>query len=533
MQLGQIADDPDNPYKSTPMSVVGSDEHLKIAREIAQKGAILLKNDPVDGAPVLPLQSGKIKQVIVAGPYANAAFLGHYSGTPTHKTVTPLEGLRAAAGDLKITMHRFAGDQAQTIPSSVLLPPPGEEAQGGLKGEYIRGNDLIAAPEAVRMDPSIDFTWKRPISNVDPLIPGEKFSVRWTGSLMPDISGTYRLAIKPKSSMRVWLDGKKIIDTWETGEEQKEPVESDEMDLEAGKTYEIKVEYFTPGKYRSEAYLGWTLPRDYDADFFAAGAVPESDSTLVVYVGGFNTATAGEFADYPDLSMPTDQLNDLKRWVKRYQNIALVLNGGTIITEPWLFENLPAVLETWYAGQEGGHALADLILGKVSPSGRLPLTWHASDKDLPDLDDYTIHTGRTYMYNQKPVQFPFGHGLSYTTFEYGTPRLSKATITANDTLTVKVPVRNTGGRAAEEVVQLYVRDLESAVYQPKKKLAAFGRVFVKPGETAVLTLEIPAKRLAWWDTDKQSFRIEPGEFELQIGASSDDIRQTTRFMASP
>lgn len=533
MQLGQILDDSDNPYKSIPTSVIGSDEHLKIAREIAQKGAVLLKNDPINAQPVLPLKSGQIKQVIAAGPCANAAFLGHYSGTPTHKTVTPFEGLRAAAGNLKITMHRFAGDEAQAIPASVLLPPEGEEAPSGLKGEYIRGNDLTATPEAVRIDDNIDFTWKRPIPNVDPLIPGEKFAIRWTGRLVPDISGNYRLSIKPKSSMRVWLDGKKVIDTWETGEKEKEPVQSDALPLEAGKTYTLKVEYFTPGKYTSEAYLGWTIPKGYDADFFQPGTAPDSDSTLVVYVGGFNPAVAGEFSDYPDLSMPNDQMNDLKRWVKRYENIALVLNGGTIITEPWLFENLPAVMETWYAGQEGGHALADLILGKVSPSGRLPLTWYASDQDIPDLDDYAIHTGRTYMYNQKPVQFPFGHGLSYTTFEYGTPRLSKEVISQNDTLTVEVPVSNTGSMAAEEVVQLYVRDLESAVYQPKKKLAAFGRVSVEPGETQVLKLQVPAERLAWWDEDNQHFKIEPGEFELQVGASSEDIRQRARFTVTP
>ena len=528
MQLGQMVDDSDNPYRATPVSVIGNEKHLGIAREIAQKGAVLLKNEPVGDKPLLPLQSGTIKKIIVAGPYANSAFLGHYSGTPTHRVVTPLEGLRAGAKDVQVDMHQFAGVDPQTIPSSVLRPPLGEEAHTGLKGEYFKGTDLAGEPAATRIDRNIDFLWKKPIANVDPLIPGKIFSVRWTGRLVPEISGEYRLAIKEEGHMRVWLDGKQLIDTWEA-ESAEGQDKSEVLSLQAGNSYDLKVEYFTPGKFRSAAYLGWTLPQDYDADFFKPGFSDDSESTLVVYAGGFDPAMSGEWTDKNDLTMPKDQRKDLERWIKRYKNVAVVLNGGTTVIEPWLFEHVPAVMHTWYAGQLGGHALADLITGKVSPSGRLPLTWYISEQDIPDLDDYAIHTGRTYMYNKQPVQFPFGHGLSYTTFEYGAARLSNVELSSEDTLIVEVPVRNTGKIAGEEVVQIYVHDLESTEYQPEKKLVAFGRTLVKPGEEAVLKLEIPMDRLSYWDVENQRFTVEAGEFELLIGASSEDIRQTVKF----
>lgn len=529
MQLGQMVDDADNPYKKIPVSVIGCDEHLGIAREIAQKGAVLLKNDAVDGATVLPLNAGKIKKIILAGPYANAAFLGHYSGTPTHRAVTPLEGLKAAGADVQIDVHPFVGDEAQAIPASVLQPPEGEDATSGLKGEYFRKNDLSGEAEVVRIDRNIDFTWKKPISNVDPLIPGTKFGVRWTGRLVPDISGEYRLAIKTGTRMRVWLDEKLLIDAWDAKGEAR--MESDAIHLEAGKSHALKVEFASDGKYKAEAYLGWKLPEGYDADFFAPGFADDSDSTLVVYVGGFNPAMSGEWSDKDELAMPSDQRQDLERWVKRYKNMALVLNGGTIIVEPWLFDNIPAVMHTWYAGQEGGYALADFVFGKVSPSGRLPLTWYASQQDIPELDDYAIHTGRTYMYNENPVQFPFGHGLSYTTFKYGSVNVSKSTIAPGETVTVEVPVRNIGNMEAEEVVQVYAGNIDSAVYQPKIKLVAFGRIDLKPGDTGVLKLEVPADRLTYWDVKSRSFVLEAGGFELQIGSSSEDIRQTVKIEA--
>ncbi len=524
MQLGQIVKDRDNPYAKIPKSVVGSAKHLQIAREIAQKGAVLLKNEPVNGRPILPLQQGRIKQIIVAGPYANAAFLGHYSGTPTHRAITPFGGLRSASGGIKVTMHQFAGDNPQALPASVLRPPAGEDAATGLKGEYFRSNCLEGEPEATRIDRNIDFTWQKPIGNVDPLIPGDRFSVRWTGRLVPDISGEYRLAVKEATSMRVWLADTMIIDTSTTNEPVR--IESEPLQLEEGESYDLKVEYIASSKHTKNAYLGWKLPRDYDADFFAPGLAPDSATTLVIYVGGFNPAMSGEWLDKEDLALPADQRSDLQRWAKRYQNIAVVLSGGTIVTEPWLFEQFPALMHTWYAGQQGGHALADLILGRVSPSGRLPLTWYRSVTDLPPLDDYAIHFGRTYMYNEKPVQFPFGHGLSYTTFEYGPVNLSAKEIGAADTLMVEVPVRNTGKCAAEEVVQVYVHDPVSTVYQPKQKLVAFGRISVEPGQESVLRLEIPAERFAYWNAQQQCFTVEPGLFELRVGGSSADIRQT-------
>ncbi|WP_200761706.1 beta-glucosidase [Poriferisphaera corsica] len=516
MQLGQIIDDSSNPYKNTPMSVVGSDEHLAIAQEIAEKGTVLLQNKPVKGNALLPLGSRKIKKIIVAGPYGNVGELGGYSGTPTRRVSTVYGALKEAAKDVDVELEVWMNfSEPVPIPNSNLRPPVGFEGETGLKAEYFRGTAVQGVPQAVRLDPSIDREWEKPLENIDPEVPQPQFAVRWSGSLVPDVSGEYKISVKVDDGMRVWLDGQEIINEWRRGAARV--VDATPVNLEAGKAYPLRVEFFDNGG-KASSHLMWSLKEKPEEN-----KIEEPDSTVVVFVCGFNLQIAREFVDHEDLSLPEIQMRSLRKWLAKTKNVIVVLNGGTIITEPWLFENVPAVLHAWYPGQEGGYALSNLLLGKSNPSGHLPMTWFKSVEQLPHLDDYDVTKGRTYQYSTAMPQFPFGHGLSYTSFSYENVKLSSDRLAEDDTILVSLNVRNTGDVAGADVVQIYARDLDPTKQNVIKKLVGFGRVEVKPGQTEEVSIEIPVERLASWNQSKQVMDVGQGKFELQIGTSSRGI----------
>jgi beta-glucosidase len=198
------------------------------------------------------------------------------------------------------------------------------------------------------------------------------------------------------------------------------------------------------------------------------------------------------------------------------------------LTVPALKEKIPALLQAWWPGEEGGHAIADVLFGDVNPAGRLPHTVYASEAQVPPVDEYDITKGFTYMYVNGEPLFPFGHGLSYTTFKYGELKLSADTMKADGKITVSADITNTGGRAGDEVVQFYVHQEKGAVKLPAKMLRGFQRISLKPGETKTVTFPLPAEKLAYWDEKSHGFVVEPGIFDVLVGASSADIRQSGR-----
>ncbi|HKL21685.1 MAG TPA: PA14 domain-containing protein, partial [Tichowtungia sp.] len=242
MALGQVIDDSDNPYTNIPFSVVGSTEHRAIARKIAQQGTVLLKNEN----RILPINSQKIERLLVAGPYANVAPLGGYFGTPTITPISPLAGLSGVASEKGIeVIHINSGGTYSPVLSSNLRPAAGVDGDIGLKGEYFEGTNLSGTPSATRLDQSIDFNWPKPIENIDPLIPQPTFSVRWTGQLVPDLTGEFKLAVDSDDGVRVWLDDVLIIDDWTAHALKRN--ESEPVMLTGGESYNLKVEYFDAG----------------------------------------------------------------------------------------------------------------------------------------------------------------------------------------------------------------------------------------------------------------------------------------------
>ncbi len=272
------------------------------------------------------------------------------------------------------------------------------------------------------------------------------------------------------------------------------------------------------------------------AEMTAKAVVAARNADVVIYVGGISARFEGEemsraneyegFAggDRTRIELPEVQTELLKALQATGKPVVFVNCSGSAMAMPWAAENLRAIVQAWYPGEQGGNAVAQILFGDVNPAGRLPVTFYGSTADLPDFEDYAM-SNRTYRYFNGRPEFAFGHGLSYTRFSYGAAKLGKSKITAQDTVRVSFALRNSGGRDGDEVAQIYFRHVRSSVPQAKQALCGFTRVHLNRGETAKVTVDVPANQLRFWDTQKKQYIVEPGEYELLIGAASDDIRR--------
>jgi beta-glucosidase len=249
---------------------------------------------------------------------------------------------------------------------------------------------------------------------------------------------------------------------------------------------------------------------------------------VILYIGTtLNTEAEGR--DRTTLVLPGNQEQLVEAVMAvNPKTVVVEMNAGPLAV-PWIKENVPAILEAWWAGEEGGNAIADVLFGDVNPGGKMPLTVYASDEQVPPQDEYDISKGFTYMYIKGAPLFAFGHGLSYTKFQYSNLKVGSPTIDPAGTQTVTVDVKNTGKREGDEVVQLYIRDPECSVVRPSRELRAFERITLKPGEMKTVTLKVPGEKLAFYDEKTHQFVVEPGVFEVLIGSSSEDIRLQTKF----
>jgi beta-glucosidase len=273
-----------------------------------------------------------------------------------------------------------------------------------------------------------------------------------------------------------------------------------------------------------------TLPAAWPAAIAAARS-----ADVVIYVGGISPALEGEEmsqansfdgfkgGDRTKIELPAIQTELLKALRATGRPVVLVNCSGSAMAMPWEAQNLSAILQAWYPGEQGGNAVTSVIFGDENPAGRLPVTFYAATADLPPFEDYSM-TNRTYRYFSGKPLFAFGHGLSYTKFAYATPRLNAASFTAGGTVKISFRLENTGSRAGDEVAQVYVRHVKSAVPQPKLSLCGFARLHLNRGQAANLTLDIPVERFHHWDTRRQEYMVEPGDYELLAGAAADDLR---------
>jgi beta-glucosidase len=510
----------DRPYVDPELcrSRVRCRKHIDVALNVAREGICLLKNK----GGLLPLDKN-IKRIAVLGPGAAEARLGDY--TPYLegvKTVSVLQGIREIVSKetqvLYVRGVNFTEDMLDCIPGECLQDGCGNP---GLRGEYYDNASLEGEPAFVRRDPQIGFNWI--ISQPDGRIAARSFSVRWTGVLKPGETVDGRLGVSTHDSMRLWVDGRPIVECRGGGNAPQ----SVPFRFEAGQEYGIRLEY-VKDRDGVDVTLGWSLGAQGIRE--AAAASASADAAVVVL--GDSDKTCGEGIDRSELTLPGGQLDLLKAVYATGTPTVLVLQNGRALALPWEDDNIPAILEAWYGGEQGGRAVAEALFGGVNPSGKLPVSFPRSVGQLPCYYNKRRGGNGTYVEGGVKPLYAFGHGLSYSSFRFSGLRLSARHIPASGGLTVSFDISNTSGRAGMEVVQLYISDKISSVVRPELELKQFRKVSLEPGERKTLSFELGAKDLRMLDRNLE-YVVEPGEFRVMIGSCSDKAELEESFFVEP
>ncbi len=517
-RLGEF-DPPENvPYSSIPIEKLDCKEHRALALEAAQKAIVLLKNDGI-----LPLDKNKIKTIAVIGPNAAEAQLGIYSGFPNFR-VSPLEGIKDKAAKQGIKVEYAKGCDIGGGLLSVIEPQYFTKVAGtnktGMKGEYFDNMELSGKPVITRIDSTIDFSFGT--NSPAPGLPKDQFSIRWTGKIIPPDT-IYHLGTSCDDGSRLYLDGKLLIDDW--NDHGEKPIGA-KVKLIPGQEYVVVVEYYD-NTLGATARLTWDLNQ---IDFSSAKKVAANNDVVILMLGISPGLSQEEF-DRKEIELPQVQRDLINEVASVNPNIVIVLINGGPIALAGCENKAMAIVEAWYGGEYGGKAIADVLFGDVNPGGKLPETFYASTQQLPPMSDYDlINHPRTYMYLNQPVLFPFGHGLSYTQFEYGNLKLNSDVIKTNGVVEIQATVRNTGKMKGDEVVQIYAHYIDATMTVPINQLKRFQRITLNPGESKILTFKIPASEFSFYDIGTNDLKIAKGKWELQVGSSSKDIRLKKTFI---
>lgn len=498
------------------LSNVNSPKHQKLALKAATDGMVLLKNR----AGLLPI-APTARKIAVIGPNAAVARSrgGGSSDVVPFYDVSPLEGLR----------HR-AGKSAEIIYAlGAMGPQDFDAAKLAYRAEYFSNTELEGEPLLTRAEDSIQRKWDK--GSPYPGLPIDAFSARWTADLTVPADGDYEFQIRSDDGARLFLDDAQVFSDWRGHGAITQRVF---VKLRSDHVYKLRFEYFENGGH-AEVKLGFSEvgapERSARAEALAAAKAADY---AIVFVGATNE-TEGEGVDRPSLSMPAGQDELVREIAAVNPNAVVVLSGGGATLMPWL-ESVGAVVQSWYPGQEGGNAIADLLFGRANFTAKLPVSFYARTEDASSYGNYPGKDGRVeygegiYVgYRHLDTRgiaplFPFGHGLSYTTFQLGKPRV----VVHNDSaarpdVEVVLRVKNTGQVAGAEVVQLYVKEKKPVVDRPEQELKAFQKVWLKPGQTKEIRLKLNSKAFAFYNVQRARWQVVPGRFELRIGTSSREI----------
>lgn len=501
-------------YAQIPVSENDTPAHHQLSLQASRESLVLLKNDK----NTLPLKKD-LKTIAVIGPNADDpdVLLGNYNGQPS-VSYTPLTGIKN-----KVSPGTKVLYSQGMYPTGVLFEPVTADflSNGnikGLKGEYFNNRELKGDPALVRNDEQVNFNWgsTSPAKEVNE----DNFSVRWTGKLTPTESGKYQFGWRSNGGVRIFLDGNPVIE--EMQNRRTRNVLKD-IDFEAGKSYDIRIEYFENANHYASSRLVWAPPTA-QAKLQADALEKAKQADAVIMVMGISPTIEGEEMDVQldgfrggdrtDISLPKPQEDLIKAVQSLGKPVVLVLMSGSALAVNWADANVPAILDAWYPGQEGGNAIADVLFGDYNPGGRLPVTFYKSVSDLPAFDDYKME-GRTYRYYKGTPLYPFGYGLSYTKFAYSNLNL-KNKINAGENTVVSVEVQNTGAMTGDEVVQLYITDTAASVPVPIRSLAGVKRLQLKPGEKQKVSFTLSPRQMSViLDNGKRV--VEPGDFSVSIG----------------
>ena len=531
MRLGMFDPASEVKYAQIPFSTVDSPEHRQVALKAAEESIVLLKNDGT-----LPLKSG-LRNIAVIGPNAAslAAIEGNYNAIPSHPSL-PVDGIEHAFGGKAHILYAEGSLYVETLPIAVprtALHPDQSTQDEGLKGEYFSNPNFSGAPAVTRVDKQIEFDWAA--ASPAPGIGITNYSVRWTGFLTPPAAGKYRLGIRhpgcrrcgpDEESYAIWLDGKQIYNSLTEQGSNRRPgsVSGPEVDLTAA-PHAVRIEYvFKVPLFGGGITLQWQPPVDA-LRTEAVQAAQKSDVVLAfvglspnlegeempVHVEGFNGG------DRTNIDLPKAQQDLLESVAATGKPLVVVLMSGSAVALDWAQQHAAAVIEAWYPGEAGGEAIANVLTGKVNPSGRLPITFYSSDKQLPPFTDYSMQ-GRTYRYFTGQPLYAFGYGLSYTIFRYANLKLSTESLQAGQPLTADVTVTNSGNRAGDEVAQLYLIPPSGRGY-PLRSLEGLQRISLAPHASRVVHFELDPRQLS--EVDAQGHRaVRAGDYQLFVGGSS-------------
>ena len=529
-KLGMF-DPPDMvPYANIPYSVVDSKEHKALALEAAQKSIVLLKNEN----KTLPLKKD-MKSLAVIGPNADQwlMLLGNYIGVPSD-AITPLRGIQEKLKNTDV-LYAQGCELADGMPTYKTIPTESlfSGSENGLRGEYFNNKDLSGEPVFTATDKVIDMNWsdKAPRENMD----DDNFSVRWTGELVPDKTATYQLGFVSTTNTRLYLNDSLIAKTiYHFRDEYGDPRlrKSPSMKLEAGKKYKIVLEAIETYA-DAQVQLVWARPqpelkkealdvaRKADAIVMCMGLTARMEGEeMDIVIDGFRAG------DRTKLDLPRPQQELIKEIVALGKPVVLVLLNGSALAINWEKANVPAILEAWYPGQAGGQAIADVLFGDYNPGGRLPVTFYKSVSDLPSFKEYNL-TNQTYRYFKGQPLYSFGHGLSYTTFEYSDFDIQDS-FKSGDSVKLSVTVKNTGTLRGDEVVQAYVKNANSKGKGPLRSLAAFQRVTIEPGQSKKVSLTLFPDAFATYDENGVK-KILPGNFEIAVGGGQPEDHSSRKL----
>jgi len=514
----------ENPYVDSKLAegTNGSPDHRALSLEAARKSIVLLKNE----GNTLPF-SAKIKTIAVIGEDATEARLGGYSG-PGIRKISILEGIRQKAEgknqeegkSIKVVYAEGCGRTATEfvpVAPDYLFQLENSKLITGLKGEYFNNITLAGEPAFTRTDRQIRFQWT--LFGPDPeKIPNEFFSARWTGQLKSPGTGTYKIGIDGNDGYRLYINNVLILDNWIKRTRQ---TLTTNFSFETGKMYDIRIEYYEPtGNAWFSLVWDYGVQADWKSKINEAVAEALKADAVVLTVG----IEEGEFRDRASLALPGHQEELIRAVSATGKPVVVVLVGGSAVTMTSWLDKVPALVEAWYPGETGGEAVAEVLFGEYNPAGRLPVTFPVSEAQLPLVynhkptgrgDDYVNLTGQ-------PL-FPFGFGLSYTTFEYSDIQVAQPAVRAGESTSIRLKVTNTGRYDGDEVVQLYIRDLYASVARPVTELKGFQRIHLKKGESRVVSFDITPDMLSMLDKDLKTV-IEPGDFRLMVGSSCKEIK---------
>lgn len=524
---------------------VDAPDHRALIRKAGGEAIVLLKNDD----SLLPIESEKVRSVAIIGrPAKTVTFQGGGSSEVNpHYIIHPLEAIQTRY-DSAIEITYAPGPSIHRM--FPLLEKEGLKAKDGTLGKIsVQQYDNIALEGEPFKEFLADGTQQAWFGEKAPDHDPAAFSLRMIGSWTAPKTGTYAFSLVAVGRARWWLGDEKLLDWWDITEVDQ-PKNFDginvewirrtkKIHLEAGETYPIKVEYASmPGGRWRTIRLGCLPPQPADPIEDAANLARNAD--LAIIFTGLTPEWESEGQDRVNMDLPGEQNELIEQVAAANPNTVVVLNAGSPLHMPWV-NKVKSVLQMWYLGQESGNAITDVLFGENDPSGRLPTTFPKRIQDTPAYINFPGENGKVYYgegifvgyryYDKKLIEplFPFGHGLSYTTFAYDKLSLSEDEIGPGDVLHVQVEVTNTGTRTGQEVIQLYLRDVQSTLARPPKELKAFRKIQLDAGKTKTVTLTLQESDFAFYDDIKKTWVVEPGTFEVLIGRSTKDIQLSRKL----